>query len=57
MDKHTLLRPVDLERRTGATLHDRFDYWAGRVIDLLAGVGLIASVVIASAVAGYIWGL
>jgi hypothetical protein len=57
MEKHTLLRPVDMERRRGAALHDRFDYWAGRIIDLLAGVGLIASLVIASAVAGYIWGL
>jgi hypothetical protein len=57
MDKHTLLSTADLEQRTGAALHDRFDYWAGRVIDLLAGVGLIASLVIASAVAGYIWGL
>jgi hypothetical protein len=56
MDKHTLLSTADLERRTGAALQDRFDYWAGRVIDLLAGVGLIASLVVASAVAGYIWG-
>ena len=56
MDKHTLLSTADLERRTGAALQDRFDYCAGRVIDLLAGVGLIASLVVASAVAGYIWG-
>ena len=56
MEKHTLLRSADLERRRSAALEDRFDYWAGRVIDLLAGVGLIASVVIASAAAGYIWG-
>ena len=56
MEKHTLLRSADMERRRSAALEDRFDYWAGRVIDLLAGVGLIASVVIASAAAGYIWG-
>ena len=56
MDKHTLLSTAEMERRRGAALEDRFDYWAGRVIDLLAGVGLIASLVVASAVAGYIWG-
>ena len=57
MDKHNFLGPVGLNWRRDSGLDDRFDYWAGRVIDLLAGIGLIASLVIASALAGYIWGL
>ena len=57
MDKHKLLRPAGLNRRGDSGLNDGFDYWAGRIIDLLAGAGLIASLVFASALAGYIWGL
>jgi hypothetical protein len=34
--------------------HGAFDHWAGRVIDVLAGVGLLA---VLSALSGYIWGL
>ena len=36
---------------------DRFDRWAGRVIDVLAGVGLMATMAMVSALSGYIWGL
>jgi hypothetical protein len=36
---------------------DRFDRWAGRVIDVLAGVGLMATMALVSGLSGYIWGL
>ena len=36
---------------------DRFDHWAGRVVDVLAGVGLMATLAVISALSGYIWGL
>lgn len=34
---------------------DSFDDWAGRIIDLLAGVGLISALVGLSAISGLLW--
>jgi hypothetical protein len=47
---------INSPRNAPSTPHpgDRFDHWAGRVIDVLAGVGLLA---VLSALSGYIWGL
>ena len=43
-------RPLDSEEREGS-----FDDWAGRIIDLLAGVGLISALVGLSLVSGLMW--
>lgn len=34
---------------------DSFDYWAGRVIDLLAGIGLLSTFVALCILSGYFW--
>jgi hypothetical protein len=36
---------------------DAIDQWAGRAMNVLAGVGLVACLALLSVMAGYIWGL
>ena len=52
--------PLMIERREARGRQrqdDAIDQWAGRAMDVLAGVGLVACLALLSVMAGYIWGL